>query len=104
MYHVWTCRCCGKRFDDLPLSYAPAAPDPWLAITESERRAGGRIDSDICVINRESFFVRGCVEIPVADCEDRFVGGAWVSISKSSLERILELWNTEIRKDEPPIF
>jgi hypothetical protein len=104
MYHVWTCHCCGQQFNELPLNYAPAAPDPWLALTESERSCGGKIDSDICVINRESFFVRGCVEIPIADREDTFVWGAWVSISRISLERILELWDAEIRSNEPPIF
>jgi hypothetical protein len=104
MYHVWTCRCCGKQFEDLPLSYAPAAPDPWHALPDSERSARGKIDSDLCVIAGEGFFVRGCVEIPIVDLGETFVWGAWVSVSRTSWERILDLWDSEIRRGEPPIF
>ena len=30
MDHVWTCRCCGKRYNTLPLGYAPTAPAELL--------------------------------------------------------------------------
>jgi hypothetical protein len=102
--HLWTCKCCGKQFNSLPMSFAPLAPDPWLAIPEAERAKRGKIDSDLCVIDQEWFFVRGCVEIPVHGHRDAFVWGVWVSVSKTSFERILELWNVKTRKQDHPFF
>ena len=46
MNHVWTCRCCGTQFNDLPLDFACEAPDHWFQIPESERDARGKLDSD----------------------------------------------------------
>jgi hypothetical protein len=104
MQYSWTCQCCGNQFNELPLDFAPTAPGPWLALTEDERSARGKIDSDICVIDRQQFFVRGCLEIPIVNHDRAFVWGVWISVARSSLERILDLWNVEIRDSEPPLF
>jgi len=104
MKYVWTCRCCGKQYDTLPLSYALPAPDPWLAIPETEHGDRGQISSDTCAIDGSKFYVRGCLEIPIADCPDRFVWGVWVSVSEKSFDRIGELWDVELRDKEPPFF
>jgi hypothetical protein len=84
MDHVWTCRCCGKQYDALPMSYAPAAPAPLLSIPESERSERGEFSGDACVIDGERFPIRGCLEIPVTGCQDRITWGVWVSMSQRS--------------------
>ena len=104
MDHIWTCRCCGKQFNTLPLSFAPIAPDPWFAIPDNEHDARAVLGGDQCVIDDKEFFIRGCLEIPVLKCADPFVWGIWVSVSEASFERIGELWDTEIRDHEPPFF
>jgi hypothetical protein len=104
MHHSWTCRCCGKQFNELPVSFASAAPGPWLELTEEDRSARGRIDSDICVIDRQQFFVRGCLEVPIIGYHDPFVWGVWTSVAEPSLLRVLDLWNVEVRKSEPALF
>src|ERR1700692_1576615 len=104
MDHVWTCRCCGKQFNMLPLSFAPAAPDPWFAGPEAERSTRVQISSDQCVIDGKEFYIRGCLELPIPGHEERFVWGVWVSVSETSFERIAELWDAEIREHEPPFF
>ena len=86
------------------MSFAPVAPDPWLNLSESERDSRSKLDSDLCVIGNTDFFVRGCLEIPVFNCEEPFLWGAWISVSKQSFEHILEAWNLQIRKDDPPLF
>jgi hypothetical protein len=98
MNHSWTCRCCGRQFNELPLNFAPAAPDPWLELTEEERSARGRIDSDICVIDHQQFFVRGCLEVPIIGHDTTFVWGVWISVAEPSLLRILHLWDVEVRE------
>lgn len=103
MQHSWTCHCCGKQFNNLTLAVALLVPDPWLELTEAEREARGKIDSNLCSID-DHYFVRGCLDIPIVGHEDVFSFGVWVSVSKESFTRILDLWDEEIRGDQPPLF
>lgn len=103
MDHAWTCRCCGKQFNSLPLDFACEAPDSWLALRESERATRGKLDADLCKID-DHLFVRGCLEIPIVGRNEKFIWGIWVSVSRPSFDRILELWNAEQIADEPPKF
>ena len=104
MRHVWTCRCCGKQFDTLPLDFSCDAPYHWLQIPESERAQRGKCDADLCMIDRTDFFVRGCLEIPIIGRDDCFVWGIWVSVSEANFERILDLWTAPDVESEPPMF
>ncbi len=104
MDHAWTCGCCGKQFRTLPLDFACTAPDHWLQIPESERHRRGKLDCDVCTIDGENIFVRGCLEIPIIGEDDKFIWGVWVSVSKDSFARILELWAAPVIDNEPPRF
>ena len=99
----WTCKCCGKQYNSLPLAFALDVPDPWLAVPEGERRLRGTLTTDRCIIDRKEFCVRGRLEIPVIDRDDYFIWGIWASVSREGYDRISELWNTELREHEPPI-
>lgn len=103
MDYAWTCRCCGKQYNTLPLDVAFKAPDYWFQIPEPERGQHGELGPDACVID-DDLFVRGCLEIPIIGRDDRFVWGVWVSVSRESFARILELWRAEDLDDEPPKF
>src|SRR5215469_4754934 len=70
---------------------------------EAERERRGKLGPDACVIEGD-LFVRGCLEIPIIGRDDHFVWGAWVSVSRESFKRILELWTAEDLDDEPPKF
>jgi hypothetical protein len=104
MDYAWTCRCCGQRFNTLPLGFSCNVPEPWLAIPQAERDARGQCSSDLCVIDGEHFFVRGCLEIPIIGRADKFVWGVWASLSKQNFERILDLWDAADLENEPPMF
>jgi hypothetical protein len=91
MNHVWTCRCCGRQFNTLPLDFTCKAPDHWFQIPESERQHRGKLDSDVCMIDGKDVFVRGCLEIPSVGQDNCFMWGVWVSVTKASFARILEL-------------
>ncbi len=56
------------------------------------------------MIDRRDFFVRGCLEIPIIDRDDCFRWGVWVSVSKESFDRVLDLWNAPVIENEPPKF
>src|SRR5258708_7318597 len=104
MNYAWTCTCCGKSFDTLPMDYAFRGPDNWFALPEAERATRVKLSSDVCIIDDAEFYVRGCIEIPVTDRADVFVFGVWVSVSKESFRYIHEKWDALIGDDEPPLF
>ena len=104
MNHAWTCRCCGTQFNTLPLDFASKAPDHWFQIPERERPARTKLDGDVCMIDRQDIYVRGCLEIPIIGHDDHFTWGLWVSVSKESFRRILDLWDAPVIENEPPRF
>jgi hypothetical protein len=104
MKYAWTCQCCGKTFDSVPMDYAVRAPRNWFGIPEHERASRSKLSDDICTIDDSEYYVRGCIEIPVADCSELFIWGVWVSVSEASLQRILELWDATNVESEPPKF
>ena len=104
MQYAWTCRCCGRQFDTLPLDFAAPAPDYWFEIPEAERERRALLNADFCTIDGEYHFIRGCLEIPIIGMDEVFVWGVWVSLSEASMRRAAELWNAEVIEDEPPRF
>lgn len=104
MHYTWTCHCCGKQHNELPLAMGLDSPDPWLGLSEAERESRGEISSDTCIIDGKEFFVLGCLDIPLIGQPDVFRWLAWVSVSEKSYARITDLWETDIRDTEPPFF
>ena len=101
--HAWTCSCCGKQFDSLPLDRAFAAPAYWSSIPEAERAERGKLSADFCTVD-EHFFIRGCLEVPILGTDEKFVWGSWVSQSAASFERAMELFDREPDPEEEARF
>ena len=104
MDHAWTCSCCGRSFNTLPMDYAFSAPRNWFGVPEAERATRTKLSADLCTIDGNEHYVRGCLEIPVLDTSEAFVFGVWVSVSSQSLRYILDHWNSPIDDDDPPRF
>lgn len=100
MNYAWTCGCCGKQFETLPLDIAFDAPVYWSLIPEEERAKRAQLDSDYCTLD-ESFFVRGLIELPVKGVDDKFCWGVWSSLSRKSLDRIRTVRDEELATDTP---
>jgi hypothetical protein len=75
-----------------------------MDVPESEREARTFLTSDMCVIDDEHFFVRGCLEIPVHGSEEPFVWGVWVSLSEANFFRFQDLLDVELRSQHGPFF
>ena len=84
------------------MSYAAPAPEYWTDDLAGEDDSG--LSADQCVIQNEWFFVHGLIEIPVADSDEPFSWGVWVSLSKENYDRMSDLWETPGREEEPPYF
>ncbi len=101
---VWTCKCCGKQHNTLPMAFAVGQPDRWQTVPEPEREKRGELSSDACVIDEKEFYLRARIVVPVIGSKYPFVWGIWVSLAQNNFERIGELWDVEIRENEPPFF
>ena len=100
----WTCKCCGKQYNTLPLAYALDEPDPWRALPDEERMSRGVLSTDGCVVDKKIFCVRARMEIPVVGFENSFVWGIWVLVSEHDFERIGALWNDGLRRFGGPFL
>lgn len=86
------------------MNYSFAAPHNWVALPEAEREARAILTDDLCTIGDNEFYVRGCLEIPVAGSPEPLVWGAWVSVSQDSFRFILDHWDAPNADDEPARF
>jgi len=96
----YTCRSCGELHDDLPFAFHAPAPDQWSHDGDPD----SELTTDLCVIGGKDFFIHGLIVLPVADAEEDFAWGAWVSLSPENFGRTVAMWDTEGREAEPPMF
>lgn len=92
------CSECGQQHEGSP-SFSVNAPDPWRWQTEEIRNKGG-ITSDICYYSdeeRNHYFIRVIIEVPIHGISEPFLWGVWVSLSKESFDHYLDTW------DEPDL-
>ena len=56
------------------------------------------------MIDRSSFFVRGCLEIPVRDAAEPLIWGVWVSLSEKSFIALRNVFADQYRSHVGPFF
>jgi len=77
-------------------------PIQYMDVPEAERDERVFLTSDTCVIDDESFFVRGCLEIPVLGSDEAFVWGVWVSLCEADFFRFQDLIGVAERAHHGP--
>ena len=96
----FVCATCGETHEGIPgLSFD--APFHYNQMSPDERSASAFLNTDVCSIAGEDFFVRGCLEIPVHGQEEPFIWGVWVSLSKSNFDRYVETIGTSALGEGP---
>lgn len=98
------CSTCGQFHAELPMDFGVDAPAAYYSIPSGERETRCVMNADLCVIDENEFFIRGCLEIPVIDGPRPFVWGVWTSLSEQSFRRLGEIWEVPGREKEPPFF
>jgi hypothetical protein len=101
---TFRCSVCGKEHHGPPLVYDTDAPAHWYGLPPEEREERAELTSDQCAIDGSHFFLRGNLEIPILDPEEKLVWGVCVSVSEESFWRATELWQQEGRESEMPYF
>ena len=101
--YIWTCSCCGKQHDELPLHWSDDAPLHYLDVPEAERATRTELTKSFCVVDGQAY-VRGLIEIPVNGHPDRFAWSAWASLSPASAESVTALWDSPDQERAGPFF
>jgi hypothetical protein len=73
------CSCCEEIHKGIP-TFGAKLPIAAFYIPEEEREDRVDAGDNDCVIDKQHFFLRGCIEIPVKGYDDPFIWGAWVSV------------------------
>src|SRR5262245_56677954 len=97
-----TCGCCGKRLEGIPTDMAYRRPVHYFRVPEAERARRIYETDDFCVIDGETFVIRGVLRIPLLDQPGRFfTWGVWAAVAREHFMRYLELYEFDA-EDEPP--
>jgi hypothetical protein len=97
------CHTCEEIHVGMP-ALAWDYPLYYLSVPENEREDRCELTSDTCVVDNEFYFVRGSLEVHVHNEDEQFSWGVWVSLSKKSFARYLELYEVDPRDQEEPFF
>ncbi len=89
----YTCSCCGEYRNELPISYGTFAPVYYEYTHPEEREQRFELSEDLCVMDNEHYFIRGCVEIAVIGTDQTFIWGAWVSLSEANFKKVQKYWD-----------
>jgi hypothetical protein len=90
----YTCSICGKIHNELP-DIGMDKPDYYWDVPENERDRRIVFMPDRCVIDKESFFIRGVIEVPVYDYPRSFGFGVWVSQKKENFITYSDNFNSD---------
>jgi hypothetical protein len=90
----YTCTICGKSHDDLP-DIGADRPDHWWDVAEEERDSRIKLDSDTCIIDKEHFFIRGVIDLPIHDFSRSFGFGVWISQKKENFYTYLDHFDSD---------
>ncbi|WP_295674972.1 DUF2199 domain-containing protein [uncultured Mucilaginibacter sp.] len=101
--YSFTCDCCGKTYNEMPLCFGSKYPEYYFSIPEDEREQRVELAESLCVID-EHFFHRGRITIPIDDHDEDLVFNVWTTISQQNFELRNDLWNDPERVNQPPYF
>lgn len=100
---TFTCSCCGKRYDEIPLCFGGEYPDYYFSVPPDEREQRVELLESLCVID-DHYFHKGRITIPIVDYHEDLIFNVWTSISKDNFERRNNLWNDPNRTEQEPYF
>jgi hypothetical protein len=102
----FTCTTCGAEHDIDDISFGADAPVQWGLLSDAERFRSllAREQCEIESHEGRSFYIRACLEIPIAGTGRTFTWGVWCSLSEKSYVEISEHWNDPARFSLGPHF
>jgi hypothetical protein len=97
------CGTCDEWHYGIP-ALSASAPDYYYSIPVDEREERCRLNSDVCLVDNEFFFIRANLEIPVEGLDETFSWGVWGSVSKESFADYMQHFEVPDRAMRGPYF
>ncbi len=97
------CASCGEVHEGMP-NFGAYAPLSYYDVPVDERDSRCDLGSDDCVIDKEMFFIRGCIEIRVIGETEPLSWGVWVSLSEVSFTEWVKCYDSDKRQHIGPFF
>ena len=101
---TYRCSCCGKIYENLPLTFGSDFPEYYFSIPINEREERIELEESLCVIDKQHFFHRGRLIIPIIDYDEDLIFNVWTTISSENFEKRMDLWENPDRINEEPYF
>lgn len=101
---VLICTCCNKIYNELPFCFGANYPDAYFIVAEKERKERIELEESLCIIDKEHFFHRGRLTLPILDREEKFIFNVWTTISADNFAQRMDDWDMESRVDREPYF
>jgi hypothetical protein len=81
------------------MSFAADSPDMYVNMNRDERDARCIRGSDQYIIDQKGFFIRGCLEIPIAGSDEVFIWGLWALVLQEVFDEIEDCWELAGREE-----
>jgi hypothetical protein len=97
------CNTCGKAHPREEIELVLVLPQPILELSKDEKAKRCDISDDMCAIDRNRFFLRGLLPIPVHGRSVPYRIGLWAELDEPTFGRVYTLWEDPSQIDEPPL-
>jgi hypothetical protein len=85
-------------------AYGSDRPADYWAVPENKISSDVFLTSDSCVIADKFFYIRGCIDIPLIDSDEKWTLGVWISLKEENFMIWQENYYQEIRNIIGPFF
>ena len=86
------CGVCDRLHDQLPRDVAYRRPTPHFEVPEGERARRVYETDDLCVIDGETYLIRGVLYLPIKGGDERFGWGVWARVGRRDFQRYMHAW------------
>jgi hypothetical protein len=92
---AFVCSVCGQHHDERLLDIRLGLPGDIHAIDPDDRSERAWLADDFAVLDDRRFFVRGLLELPIPELDDRFAYGTWVEVAMPDFQELMRRWHSD---------
>jgi hypothetical protein len=96
-----TCSVCGRVHARAESELIFKRPDAVHALSIEEREKRCQLTTDIAILDKQRFFLRGLLSVPVIGRSRLYNMGVWSELSEHDFARVYELWTDPDQASEP---
>ncbi|MBN9672187.1 DUF2199 domain-containing protein [Roseibium aggregatum] len=86
----FVCNCCGKEHVGIP-AYGYDMPVDYFDIPVMDRGKRAVLGTDTCVIDRERYYIKGILDIPIVGYDEPITWGLWAKVTEADYAQYRKL-------------